>query len=438
MRGRGRAFGIVTALAVSAAMVASPAAFGAGDPIASGKVSFKVPNGFKKKLKRNRVRMKPKNFRIRPSASNLDPVAGGGRIKLKGKMKFRGHGKKLVIRRLEIKYGDDGGNIKGRTGGRRFKLFRIRSNPGGAETTRVGFGARVTDIHARMTWRLAKRINRKLNLNSLFGGQRVAKLTISEQPETVQVNSGFVFVDIPVGFLPPSAIVGSGTDPNTVAAKQPSHCLDPSAAVAAIPGDPSNPARFTSLTAPDPVLGPPPSGMAARLRFPVTGGTVSPAGNDGVIQVVGGVRLMTGETGLGAIIFPQPAICSDTDPSPTASTSILDTENLAPNLGLLNVQANTTIRGTSPGCNGTGAACGPALFPGNKGVAIGQVIDASGIAVSADPNAHTVNISGALIRNNQTATTVLSGLFPNASGNPAQDFANNDKFGISTLSVNVR
>lgn len=435
--GRSRLVTAVAASAISVLLIAAPAASAAGDPIASGKVSFKVPKGFKKKLKRNRVRMRPRNFRIRPAGSNLDPAAGGGKIRLRGKLRFRGHGKRLVVRRLEMKFGDDGGNIKGRVGGRKLRVFRIRSRPGGAETTRVGFGARVSRIHARMTWRLAKRINRKLNLNSLVGGQRVARLVISEQPKTVQVNGGFVYVDIPTGYLPTS-LLGPNQDPNTVAAKQPSHCIGPANGVEVIAGDPNNPARLTTALENDPVLGPPPAGIAARFRFPVTGGDIAPDAKGGVIQVVGGVRLQTGSGGVDDAIFPQPAACADEEPGAGTSHSILDTTNLAPNLELLNVQANTTVAGASPGCNGTGLACGPAVFAGNKGVAIGQTIDASAITVSADPNAHKVEVGGALIRNNQTATTVLNGLFPNASGDPAQNFANGDKFGISSLSVNTR
>ncbi len=78
------------------------------------------------------------------------------------------------------------------------------------------------------------------------------------------------------------------------------------------------------------------------------------------------------------------------------------------------------------------------MFAGPKGIAIGQVIDPAGIVVSADPNAKTVSINGGLIRNNATATTVLNGLFPNASGDPAQNFADGDKFGISSVSVTTR
>ena len=105
---------------------------------------------------------------------------------------------------------------------------------------------------------------------------------------------------------------------------------------------------------------------------------------------------MSGYTALDQAVFGTREAGCDASETPglTTSHSVLDTTNLAPNLGLLNVQANTTVAGTSPGCNGTGAACGPAVFGGDKGIAIGQVLDAAGITVSADPNAKTVTVNG--------------------------------------------
>ena len=41
-------------------------------------------------------------------------------------------------------------------------------------------------------------------------------------------------------------------------------------------------------------MGPLPTGIAARFKFPVTGGTVGPTGNAGVVQLSGGVRLQSG------------------------------------------------------------------------------------------------------------------------------------------------
>jgi hypothetical protein len=102
------------------------------------------------------------------------------------------------------------------------------------------------------------------------------------------------------------------------------------------------------------------------------------------------------------------------------------------------VQSNAIIAGTTPGCTTTPPIPGCGVFPGDKGIAIGQVIDVSGVTVAANSTAHTVDINGGLIRNNATSSLVLNGLFPNASGNGALDFADGDKFGFSSLSVTTR
>jgi len=60
--------------------------------------------------------------------------------------------------------------------------------------------------------------------------------------------------------------------------------------------------------------------------------------------------------------------------------------------------------------------------------------------VSSDVNARTVAVNGAVIKNNPTSTTTLNGLFPNATSpnDPSKNFADGDKFGISSISVNTR
>jgi hypothetical protein len=229
-----------------------------------------------------------------------------------------------------------------------------------------------------------------------------------------------------------------------------------------IPGNPSNPARKTSTSAVDPVLGPPPTGTAALYRFPVTGGTIGPAGNAGSLQLNGGIRLQTGTVGAadGVADGGLPSACAATAPGVTTSRSFLNTEfsdpsvsvytpsstNVGPNLQEKNVQSFVTIGGTSPGCNGGTAGnaasppgcTAPLGGPGFKGVSIGQVLDTSGQAVSADPTARTVSVSNVVIKNNATTSGVLNQLFPNARGNPARDFVDGDKFGISSVAVNTR
>jgi hypothetical protein len=429
---RGRALGVVIAMAMVGALLSAQTAFGAGDPVASGTFSVKYSSGFKHQLKSNGVKLKPKKFKIKTAGSSVDPVTGAGTLKL-GKITFKKGSKKVVYSNAKATLGANGakGSIKGSTG----KLFSLK----GGTVTRNGFGATISGVKVKLLKGAAKKINRKLGLHSLHKGS-AGKLTVAEQPETVAITSGFAYVDIPNSFLPASVLIpGSGTDPNTVAAKQPAHCIGPADGVV-----PIAPGHVATTLAADPEVGPLPTGIAARFKFPVTGGTISPAGSSGVPQLSGGVRILSGYTGLDNGVFgPDPASCADETPGPTTSRSIVDNIDLAPNLGLLNVQATSVLGGLTPGCTFTGggpSGCGAPLGgPGNKGVAIGQTIDISGgLQVTANPAAKTVKVVGGLIKNTDAASLVLNGMYPNASGNAASNFVSGDKFGISTLQVNTR
>ena len=183
VRDRGRVLGIAVALAVSAALVAAPMALGAGDQVASGKLSLKVTKGFKKALKKNGVHMGPKNFKIKSGPSRIDPTNGTGKVSLKGKLKFRGHGKKVVATKLIAKIGIKGGNVKGRVKGSNKTLFRLRSKTGGAKVDRVGFGASISRVSARLGKQLAKTVNKTLGLHSLVTSRKVAQVKVSRAAE---------------------------------------------------------------------------------------------------------------------------------------------------------------------------------------------------------------------------------------------------------------
>jgi hypothetical protein len=419
------------AVAISAALVSAPMAFGAGDPVANGTFSIKLSGGFKNQLKRNHVRMKPKQFKIQPSGSNLDPTTGAGVLKL-GKITFKKGNNKYVLKNVKATLGASGGkgNIAGSAKGNRVKVFSLK----GGTLARLDFGATLTNAKAKFLKGAAKKLNKALELNSLHPG-KAGKASAYEQPKTVGVTGGTVLIDIPVSYLPDSPILGPNTDPNTVAAKQPSHCIDPVNGVRAI-----LPGQLASALSGNPAVGPLPAGIGARFKFPVTGGTIGPAGNAGAFSVAGGIQLRTGAPfQLAAMdVFPQPASCAGETAGDTTSHSILETINLAPNLALGNVQSNVKFGGTQPGCNKDleTSTCPTAVFAGDKGTAIGQAIDLSGITVGADPAAKTVTIAGGLIKNNGLSALTLGGLFPDASG--THPWADGDKFGFAKVTVNTR
>ncbi|MEK6251243.1 MAG: hypothetical protein AABM43_04730 [Actinomycetota bacterium] len=395
VRDRRPEIGIVAILAVSVALLSAPTAFGAGDPIASGTFNFKRSSGFKHQLKSNHVKLKPKAFSIK-AGSSVDPITGAGTLKV-GKITFKKGHKKLVYSNVKATLGANGGkgNIKGNNG----KIFSLS----GGTVVRNGFGATVSGVKVKLLKGAAKKINRKLGLHSLHKGS-AGSLTVAEQPQTVQVLSGEAVVAPAL----PSFLGGPA---NAVASRLIDHCIDPAGGVVTI--------------APATV-----AGLAQPFHFPITGGTVGPTGTAGVLQAAGGVRLQNGKSGPTAPFGGlQPASCPAVVPGATTSTSYLDQTNLAPNLELLNIQANVLLGGTSPP-NVLGG-------PGDKGIAIGQSLDVSNATVSSDASAKTVKISGGVIKNNAVSSQTLNLFFPNAAGN-ANNFADGDIFGTATLTVTVR
>ena len=398
-RERGRAFGAVVVLATALALVPATAASGAGDPVASGAFRLSLDPGFKAQLKANGVKMKPRSPRFKKGS--LDPSTGEGKLRLTG-VTFRRGGEKVVYGNLKATI-DVGGAIRGSSG----KLFNVSRG----KVTRHGFGARVSGIRVRMPRSTAQRLNHRLGLGSLHGG-KVGTISFSEQPRTVAVEDGTATI---MPFLPPVL----GGPANGVAAKIQFHCIDPFVGVGPI--------------APATLIG-------QVFHFPVAGGTIGPKGTDGVVQLSGGVRLANGD--VGDATFQQPPGCPNisSPPGPGVSTSYLEQTNLAPNFALLNVQANAFLGGTNPGCWAPNDPGGCGVIPGDKGIAIGQVLDMSSATVSADPNANpkTVTISSAVIKNNATSTLVINGLFPNGTTDPAKNFADGDLFGTMNLVLEVR
>src|SRR4051812_29760538 len=148
---------VVVAVAMSAAFLTSPMAFGAGDPVSSGTFKLKLSKSFKKQLKHNHVKMKPKKFSIR-GGSNLDPITGAGLLRL-GKVTFKGGGRKYAVKNLKATLGASGGkgSVAGTAkGGVHVKLFRLK----GGRLARNGFGADLTGVNAEFLKGAVKKINK--------------------------------------------------------------------------------------------------------------------------------------------------------------------------------------------------------------------------------------------------------------------------------------
>ncbi len=366
LRDRGRVIGVVAVLTAAIALVSVPAALGAvdGDPIASSTFTFKLSSKFKKQLKKNGVKMKPKVLKL--TSGDVDPTTGAGDLKFANVTFKKGH-KKVQFKSVK---GSMPGKIKSTNGA----LFKLTA----PTAARNGFGADLTGTKVKLLKSAAKKINKGLGLHSLKPAT-VGSFNLSYQPKTVKVISGT------------AAVTGSLTAGTVVQKMLFFHCTIPA---------PIAPATQVGLT----------------ISFPVTGGTISPAGTDGVVQQAGGVRI----AGTNAPSGSQNN-CNNNPSSITQS-------NFAPNLALQNVQAEVNFEKGPPG-----VATGP------RGIAITQTTDPAGATVASNAANHTISVNGALIRINQVSADSLNLFFPQApGGNPTNDFRDGDPFGTSNLTVTTR
>jgi hypothetical protein len=383
-RHRSRKVGAAIALSLAAALSVTPPALGAGDPVATGTFELKLSRAFKKQLKGNGVTMTPKAFSIKEG--EIDPVTGDGTLTLKGKLRFKHDGEKVVYKKVTARLGSNG-VLKGNG----VKLFKLS----GARVVRNGFGVDISAVKVKFLGGAAKKINRKLDLHSLHKA-RAGVITVSEQPQTVEVTGGAVH------FVPnPTLDEGAGT----VASKLLPHCInfiDGNTAIA--PG-----VKKGTTTKP-------------FYDFPITGGTVSPAGAGGVIDSAGGIKVENNNDS-----SPSADHC-DTDPPPLASLDQTDFAfNLLENYVSSHVLIGEEIPGTVPAAGDHGAAPGSDLDPSNA-------------TVSADPVNHTVRITGLVVRFNGGSALYLNQTFaqPDSTYNPSMQFAAGDLFGIVDLTVTTR
>jgi hypothetical protein len=360
----------IVALSVAALLAFAPTAFGAGDPVRTGSFQLKLSQSFKKQLSNHGVAITPKSFAIK--SGSIDPTTGTGTLTLKGKLRFKHGHKKVVYGHLNATLGPGGALRGGKT-----KLFSLN----GGTVTRDGFGAKIGGVDLNFPKSAAKKLRKALDLNLLRSGD-AGSLAVSVQPQTVEVLSGTASVDPAVG-------------PGSVSSKLAAHCVNPNTGV--------------SVIAP----GTQPGGPNTTIFFPVTFGTISPTGLNGVIQQAGGIQLANGGPGL-------PAGC------PASNNFTMRLSDLSVDLLNKTVSAHVAL-------SGSGSPFG------NLDAQISFPIDIDDAWVNPDPQAFVVTANGTVIRLNSSAAYLLNFALPQPSpGDPSMQFADGDAFGTAGVTVQVR
>ncbi|MEK6251242.1 MAG: hypothetical protein AABM43_04725 [Actinomycetota bacterium] len=355
---------------LAALLAFAPAAFGAGDPVRVGSFQLKLSQAFKNQLSRHGVAITPKSFAIK--GGSIDPITGAGSLTLSGKLRFKHGHKKVVYGHLNATLGPAGALRGGKT-----KLFSLH----GGTVTRNGFGADIGGVDLNFLKSAARKLRKALDLNALRSGD-AGSLAVSEQPQTVEVLSGTASVEPALG-------------PGSISSKLAAHCVDPNTGV--------------SVIAP----GTQPGGPGTTIFFPVTFGTISPAGLDGVIQQAGGIQLANGGPGL-------PSGC------PASNNFTIRLSDLSVDLLNRSVSAHVTLSG-------------PGSPFGDLDAQISFPIDISDAWLNPDFQRFVVTTNGTVIRLNSSAAYLLNFVLPQPSpGDPSMQFADGDAFGTAGVTVQVR
>jgi hypothetical protein len=367
-----------TALALAASLVASSAAVAGPDQLSGGSVVLQPSrsHGFT---------LKPKSVTVPITGGDLDPTNGAGTVETSGgfRAKRGGHTAKVKIRSLSFGANGGVGRIDAKVGKRRVKGFGKLS---GGTVTRDGWGAKLNGVTAKLGSKGARALTRALSPGQgarasaagggIKAGQALGTVSVNAVPRTVEV--------LPGGTLVFEADLGFGM-------KLAAHCINalfPDGVTAIAPGVQSG-VGGTDFT------------------FPVTGGSIAPDLSTGRVTSAGGQKIRKNDG------LPAPNSC---DEGPPVGTTITQTA----------FEAQFDIR----------ALASDTVLPyGPVGISALGPFDLAAAATSVDVNTKQITVNQAPVTLDYLSAFVLNQVFPNASGDPSNDFQESDLLGTMSLSI---
>jgi len=372
--------------ALAALLVLAPFASAASDPLASGTTTITLNKNLFKKLKKSGVKaikvspgtIKARRVTLPVSGGSLDPTNGQGTIEQGGGIKFK-HGKKSAVVKLLV-LNTTSKSLKAKVAGKSMKLASVS----GLSSARNGFGANVTIGSTKLTSKAAKQLNKKLGFTGkqakkapFKGGKGLGSGLSETQPKTVTV-------------LPS----GNATLATSLA-------TDIKLAKVGIKIE-------TVAPATEPVPIPPPS-----YAFPISGGTIAPNAEGGVLQTTGGLRLVQQFAPSVETKMTLNAIWVDLGAKTATVEVTVESEGIDPKLNL-----------------------GPL---GRSSIAN---ISLTGATVKSDPSARTVSVENATATlqavTAETLNSVFVGPFEAITKTKAEPFVEGDPLGTFSFTAQTQ
>lgn len=402
-RGRGTVLSVVATVAALVALLAlAPLASATSDPLASGTTTISLNKGLFKKLRKagvkvlqvNPAKVAGRTGKLPVSGGSLDPTNGQGTIEHSGGIKFKHGKKKAIVNTLVLETTTS--SLKAKVAGKSMKLATVK----GATTSRNGFGANVSVSGLKLTGKAAKQLNKKLGFTGkkngkkvkpLFkGGQNLGGATSETQPKTVTVLAGgSTSLAISPEALKKLKQIGPEVPP--ASGEFPFEVK-----LATI-----EPTKVTSLS-------------PLTVAFPISGGTIAPDANGGIVQTIGGLQLSQNLEALG--------------PNGKGETT-LKMANIWIDLGAKTATVEVTIENPKT----------PEANLGNLGRSSIADIQLTGATITSNPITRTVSVQNASATLQAVTASTLNAVFVEPiEGKGKGKFAAGDPLGAFSFTVQTQ
>lgn len=249
----------ILATALIALLAFAPLASAASDPVGSGTTTVTLNGGWVNYLntfgikvqKEGSVKLKGKKATFKNVGGSVDPTTGKGEVQLGGGLKFKAGSKSAKVKGLVLNTSKKA--LFGKVNGKKVKFATIAYSQ-----KRNGFGVNLTVKSMKLTNAAATQLNKKTGYESgnpkpFLKNKLIGKGASEVQPATVTVL--------------PGGLMSLATDATTI-----------------------NKLKEVGVTIP--VTAPTTEPSPGLYAFPITGGSLSPAGNAGTAQSSGGLQLL--------------------------------------------------------------------------------------------------------------------------------------------------
>jgi hypothetical protein len=361
---------LALALALIAFGLSAGTALAAQDALKGGSVVMQLRGS-------KGLKLKPSTLALPITGGAIDPVDGSGTANTTGAIKARKGKDKAKVQITSVTFGANGGagRISAKIGKRKVSNFGTLV---GGTTTRDGWGADIGGVTAKLSAKGAK----ALGFKGVKGGTSLGSVSAKTVPATVAVVPGSGEIVLTTNAL------------GSFVQKLTPHCIDP------LPtGSPAGVAPIAPATT---------SGVGGTVyHFPVSGGAVAPDFSGGDL-IAGGGQTITKNSSSVPPPLGEPASCASS--APAVGTKLVS-QNPRVQFGLNAFASDTTL---------------PDGF--QLLAALGNIDFSTGTR-SIDPNTKALTVTGATVSLAPLTAANLNQIFPNQSGNAANDFSTSDVLG---------